>query len=90
MAGGDKSNDTKAAPQQYQFAQKPEELSGWEGFKKFLWNSEKSEVMGRTGSSWCKYPFFIFYMPFFSKKDLVWVILSKPLLCKYLQVITGN
>lgn len=53
MAGGDKTNDTKAA-QQYQFAVKPEEKSGWEGFKQFLWNSETSEFLGRTAGSWCK------------------------------------
>ena len=62
MAGGDgkTANDSKpaqpVAQAQFQFAQKPETKPGWEGFKEFIWNSETSEFLGRTGCSWCKYP----------------------------------
>jgi sodium/potassium-transporting ATPase subunit beta len=34
------------------------------GFRQFLWNSETSEFLGRTGSSWCKITFF--YICFFT------------------------
>ena len=57
MAGGD-GKDKKAEPQEYKFATKPVELTGWEGFKQFLWNSETSEFLGRTGMSWCKFSLF--------------------------------
>ena len=58
-AEGKEGNDTKAPPAggvQYQFAIKPEEKPGWEGFKEFIWNTETSEFLGRTASSWCKLP----------------------------------
>ena len=52
------ANDTGAmkpgVATQFQFAQKPEELPGWEGFKKFMWNKDTSQFMGRTGCSWRK------------------------------------
>lgn len=61
MAGGD-GKDKAKEPQEYKFAQKPEEKSGWEGFKQFLWNSETSEFLGRTGLSWLKIGvFYIIY-----------------------------
>jgi len=63
MAGGD-GKDKKAEPQEYKFATKPVELTGWEGFKQFLWNSETSEFLGRTGMSWLKIG--IFYIIYYA------------------------
>lgn len=36
------------------FYSRPKEIGAWDGFKQFLWNSETSECLGRTGSSWGK------------------------------------
>lgn len=37
-----------------EFYTRPKEMGKWEGFKVFLWNSETSECLGRTGGSWGK------------------------------------
>jgi len=67
----DTANDTAAAKKapvtQFQFAQKPEELPGWEGFKRFMWNGETKQFMGRTGCSWLKIGvFYVIYYAFLS------------------------
>lgn len=43
MADKNKSGD---------FYNRPVQLGAWAGFKQFLWNSETSQVMGRTSGSW--------------------------------------
>ena len=56
-AEGKEANDTKAGlaeGPQYQFAIKPNKKPGWEGVKEFIWNTETSEFIGRTASSWRK------------------------------------
>ncbi|XP_052897009.1 sodium/potassium-transporting ATPase subunit beta-2 [Anopheles moucheti] len=47
--------DKKVAEQYYA---PPPKMGKWEGFKTFLWNSETSQCLGRTGSSWAKILFF--------------------------------
>ena len=58
------ANDTKAplGGVQYQFAIKPEEKPGWEGVKEFIWNTETSEFLGRTASSWRKLQIVYLYL----------------------------
>uniref|UniRef100_U5EVF5 Putative sodium/potassium-transporting atpase subunit beta-2-like protein n=1 Tax=Corethrella appendiculata TaxID=1370023 RepID=U5EVF5_9DIPT len=53
--------DKKVAEQYYT---PPPKLGKWEGFKIFLWNSETSQCLGRTGSSWAKILFF--YLCFYA------------------------
>ncbi|XP_058986058.1 sodium/potassium-transporting ATPase subunit beta-2 isoform X1 [Musca domestica] len=52
--------DKKIAEQYYA---PPPKMGKWEGFKKFLWNSDTSQCLGRTGGSWAK--ILIFYVIFY-------------------------
>jgi hypothetical protein len=62
---------------------RPKELGKWEGFKVFLWNSETSECLGRTGGSWGKLAYQKSFNFFFRevlskllrKKEKTWTIL---------------
>lgn len=51
---------------QGEYYSRPAKLGKWEGFKQFLWNSETSEMLGRTGGSWGKSKKFILRTFFFS------------------------
>ncbi|XP_013103485.1 sodium/potassium-transporting ATPase subunit beta-2 isoform X2 [Stomoxys calcitrans] len=53
--------DKKIAEQYYA---PPPKMGKWEGFKKFLWNSDTSQCLGRTGGSWAK--ILIFYIIFYA------------------------
>jgi len=65
MAGGDGKDKKPEVITEYKFAQKPEVKTGWEGFSQFVWNSETSEFLGRTGMSWLKIGlFYVIYYAF--------------------------
>lgn len=38
----------------HEYYVRPEKLGAWKGFTQFMWNSDTSQFMGRTSSSWGK------------------------------------
>lgn len=44
-----------------QYYAPPPKLSNWEGFKRFLWNGETGQFMGRTAGSWGELHKFFFF-----------------------------
>ncbi|KFB35476.1 AGAP009595-PA-like protein [Anopheles sinensis] len=63
--------DKKVAEQYYA---PPPKLGKWEGFRTFLWNSETSQCLGRTGSSWALLTFsYEAYHPDLSRASVRWL-----------------
>ncbi|KAF4527772.1 hypothetical protein B566_EDAN015828 [Ephemera danica] len=54
----------KKAADGMQYYMPPPKIGKWEGFKKFIWNSESSQFLGRTGASWAK--IILFYLIFYA------------------------
>lgn len=52
---GKMADEKKNATVTQEFYLPPPQLSNWESFKIFFYNSERGEVMGRNGTSWGKY-----------------------------------
>lgn len=48
--------DKKTREMREQYHLPPPEMTGWESFSTFLYNSETGQFLGRTGSSWGKHP----------------------------------
>lgn len=83
MAGGD-GKKGEPAPTEYKFAQKPEVREGWDGFAHFVWNSETSEFLGRTGMSWLKIGiFYVIYYAFLAGFFIVMLLIFYQTLEEY-------